>query len=72
MSIDISNLPKPSASMRDQLSEYLKTLPKDVSIQEIMYHLHVRTQILEAQEEIRNGRFYTNEQAKDMLKKWLQ
>lgn len=37
--------------VRDQLIEYLKTLPINISLDEILYHLHVRKQIEEAQEE---------------------
>jgi hypothetical protein len=58
--------------VRDQIIEFLKTLPEDTSLKDILYHLHVRSQIMEAQEEIRKGQYYTDEQALVMLKKWLK
>jgi hypothetical protein len=57
--------------VRDQLIEYLKTLPINISLDEILYHLHVRKQIEDAQEEIKHGNVYTTEQARELLKKWL-
>jgi hypothetical protein len=56
--------------IRDQIIDYLKSLPADTSLQEILYHIHIRGQIIEAQQEIKNGNFYTDEQARELLTKW--
>ena len=54
--------------VRDQIIDYLKSLPTDVSLQEILYHIHIRSQILEAQQEIKDDHFYSDEEALEILK----
>jgi hypothetical protein len=53
---------------RDQIIEYLRSLPANISPKEILYHVYIRSQIIEAQEEIKNGQFYTDEEAAELLK----
>lgn len=38
-------------SAKEQLIEYLRTLPDDISIEEIMYHLYIKETILQRMKE---------------------
>jgi hypothetical protein len=40
---------------RDALISFLKTLPDDVTLEDIMYHLYVQEKILKGLNEIRDG-----------------
>lgn len=52
--------------------ELLNNLPDDSTLDDIQYHLYVLEKIRSGQDEIRNGRYCTHEQAKERLSRWLK
>jgi len=57
---------------RDEVIEIIKTLPAESALNEIIYHLYVKEQILLGQKDARDGKSYTTEEAKERLKKWFK
>jgi stage III sporulation protein SpoIIIAA len=45
----------------------LDRLPDDSTIEDIQYHLHVLMKIRRGQQDIRDGKYYTHEEAKKQL-----
>lgn len=56
---------------KQDVRELLDQLPDDSTIEDIQYHLYVLEKIRRGQDDIRNGRHYTHEQAKERLTRWL-
>jgi len=56
---------------KQEVEMLLHHLPDDSSIEDIQYHLYVLEKIRRGQDDIANGRSYTNEEAKKRLSKWL-
>jgi hypothetical protein len=46
-------------------------LSDDSTIEDIQYHLYVLEKIRRGQDDIRDGRRFTREEAKERLKRWL-
>jgi predicted transcriptional regulator len=59
-------------SAKQEVRELLEHLPEDSTIEDIQYHLYVLEKIRRGQDDIRNGRHFTHEQAKERLAKWLK
>jgi len=59
-----------STVMKD-IKELINHLPEDSTIEDVQYHLYVLEKIRRGQEDIKNGRHYTTEQAKERLSRWL-
>lgn len=57
---------------KQDVKELLDHLPDDTTIEDIQYHLYVLEKIRRGQEDIRNGRHYTHEEAKERLGRWLK
>ncbi len=57
-------------NIKDKISEITKPLSLKVA-NDIFYKIILEKKIKEAEEDIKNGRVYTTEQAKEKLKKWL-
>ena len=51
--------------------QLIKELPDDVTLDEIMYHLHVKQKILRGLEDIKNGKIHDREDVKKMARTWL-
>ena len=49
----------------------LHNLPDNATLDDIQYHLYVLEKIKRGQDDIANGRTYTNAQAKNHLNRWL-
>nr|MDO8112634.1 hypothetical protein [Candidatus Sigynarchaeota archaeon] len=63
---------KTHSSIKEDLMKFLTNQPEDVTIEEIMDFLHVKQQILSGQKALQDGHYYTHEQAKELMKKWLE
>lgn len=59
-------------SAKQEVAEMLNHLPDDSTLEDIQYHLYVLEKIKKGQEDLAQGRSYTQEQAKDRLKRWLK
>ena len=56
---------------KQDVRELLDQLPDDSTIEDIQYHLYVLEKIHRGQEDIRDGRHCSHEQAKERLSRWL-
>ena len=57
-------------NVKEEVIALVKTLPDDTTIEEIMYHLHVKQKVLKGLKDIEEGRAHTLEEVKQMAKKW--
>lgn len=57
---------------KTQLIESIQDMPEEFSVDELMERLIVLQKIEEGQQQIQAGKFYTEEEAKKKLEKWLK
>ena len=57
---------------KTQLLETIQDMPEEFSVDELMEKLMILQKIEEGQEQIKSGKFYTEEEAKQKLGKWLK
>jgi len=60
-----------SNNIKDEVMSLIKKLPDDTTLEEIMYHLYVRQQIMEGLQDIEQGKVYSLKEIKDMSKQWI-
>jgi predicted transcriptional regulator len=60
-----------SNSIKDEVISLIKKLPEDTTLEEIMYHLYVRQQIMEGLQDIEQGKVYSLKEIKEMSKQWI-
>ena len=58
-------------NIKDQIISFIKTLPDDVTLEDIMHHLYVRQKIFRGIKEADEGKKVSNEKAKEIIEKWL-
>jgi len=61
----------PPLSSKDKVLNFIKSLPDDLSVEEITYRLYINERIIKAQQQIIDGNFLTHEDAEERMKKWL-
>lgn len=59
-------------SVKDEIISFLKTLPDDITLEKIIYHLFVKQKILNALDDVEQGRTYSHEEVKALIKKKFQ
>ena len=57
--------------IKEQIISFIKTLPDDVSVEDIMYHLYVREKIFRGLQDADEGKKVSNEKAKEVIEKRL-
>jgi len=57
-------------NIKDQIISFIKTLPDDVTLEDIMYHLYVREKIFRGIKEADESNKVSNEKAKEIIEKW--
>ena len=60
-----------SENIKDQIISFIKTLPDDITLEDIMYHLYVREKIFRGIKDADEGKKVSNEKAKEIIEKWL-
>jgi len=60
------------ATEKENIIEMLKNLPDDVSMEDIIEAIYVRKKIEKGLKDSEEGNLYTHEEAKELLKNWLQ
>ncbi len=60
------------ATEKENIINMIKNLSDDVSMEDIIEAIYVRKKIEKGLKDSEEGRVYTNEEAKELLKKWLQ
>ncbi|HCJ66088.1 MAG TPA: hypothetical protein DHV62_01860 [Elusimicrobia bacterium] len=59
-------------TIKREVISLVKRLPENSTLEEIMEHLYVKQKILKGQRQLETGQFYTHEEAKKIMKKWLR
>ena len=57
---------------RDSVISFLKTLPDDVTLEDIMYHLYVQEKILKGLNEIRDGDVIEDDALDAIVESWSE
>lgn len=57
---------------KQEVSDFLKRLPDDCTLEDIQYHLYVLQKIEHGLKDAEEGRVYTQEEAEKMMTKWLE
>ena len=60
------------STIKEKVVSLVKKLPGNSTLEDIMEHLYVKQKILKGQKQLETGQFYTHEEAKGMMKKWLK
>jgi hypothetical protein len=58
-------------SLKENVEKMLQSLPDDSTIEDIQYYLYVLDKIEKGQQEIRDGKGISHEEAKARLSKWI-
>ncbi len=61
-----------NVSAKQLLIDFLNQLPEDLTLGELMYKLNFEENLMFARKDIREGRVYSQEQAEEIMQKWLQ
>ena len=61
-----------SENLKDQIISFIKSLPDDITIEDIMYHLYVREKISRGIKDADEGKKVSNEKAKEIIEKWFE
>jgi len=59
-------------TIKESVISPVQNLPDGSTQDDIMERLYVRQKILKGQKQLETGQFYTHEEAKEILKKWLK
>ena len=60
------------ATEKENIMEMIKNLPDDISMEDIIEAIYARKKIEKGLKDSEEGNLYTHEEAKELLKKWLQ
>ena len=60
------------ATEKDNIIQMIKELPDNVSMEDIIEAIYVRQKIKKGLKDSEEGRVYTHDEAKEILKKWLE
>ena len=55
---------------KEEVTELLKKLPDNSSLEEIQYHLYVRRKIQRGMKDVEEGRIYTQAEMEKRMEKW--
>jgi predicted transcriptional regulator len=58
-------------TVKQEISDLLKRLPDDCTLEDVQYHLYVIQKIKRGLKDAEEGRVYTQEEVEKMMAKWL-
>ena len=58
-------------TIKEVVISLVKNLPENSTLEDIMEHLYVKQKILKGQRQLETDQFYTHEEAKEIMKEWL-
>lgn len=58
-------------TVKQEVSNLLKRLPDDCTLEDVQYHLYVLQKIERGLKDAKQGRVYTQEEVEKMMSKWL-
>ena len=56
---------------KQEVSDLLKRLPDDCTLEDVQYHLYIIQKIERGLKDAEEGRFYTQEEVEKKMSKWL-
>jgi len=59
-------------TVKQEVSNLLRRLPEDCSLEDVQYHLYVLQKIERGLKDAEEGRVYTQEEVEKMMSKWLE
>jgi len=59
-------------NMKDNVISLIEKMPANSSLEDIMEHLYIKQKILKGEQDLKEGRFYTHEEAKVLMEEWLK
>ncbi len=60
------------ATQKEKIIQMIKNLPDDISLEDIIEAIYVRQKIEKGLKDSNEGNLYINEEAKELLEKWLK
>ncbi len=60
------------ATEKEDILKMIQNLPDDISMEDIIEAIYVRKKIEKGLKDSKEGKLYTNEEAKERLAKWLK
>jgi len=57
---------------KNDVQRLLESLPDDVSLEEIQYHIYVRQKVEKGLQDAAEGRVVTQEEAEERMARWLE
>lgn len=57
---------------KQEVSDLLKRLPDDCTLEDVQYHLYVLQKIERGLKDAEEGRVYTQEEVEKMMTRWLE
>lgn len=58
--------------LKEEVVSLIKKMPEDSTLEDIIEYLYVKQKILKGQRQLETGQFYTNQEAKRIMRKWLK
>jgi hypothetical protein len=59
------------SNLKENVSEMIRRMPDDASLEDMQYHLYVLEKLQRGQADIRDGEGVCHKEAKERLAKWL-
>jgi len=59
------------ATAKVEAGNIIKSLPDDISFEDIQYHLFVAEKLRKSREQIKEGKVFTQKEVEKRLKKWI-
>ena len=59
------------ATAKIEAENIIKSLPDDISFEDIQYHLFVADKLRKSREQINEGKVFTQEEVEKRLEKWI-
>lgn len=59
-------------TVKKEISDLLKRLPEDCTLEDVQYHLYVLQKIERGLKDVEEGRVYTQEKVEKMMAKWIE
>lgn len=58
--------------MKEAVISMVEDMSENSTLEDIMESLYVKQKILKGKEQLETGQFYTHEEAKEIMAKWLE
>ena len=58
-------------SAKEEAIQLIRRLPDDTTLEEIQYHLYVHQKVRRGMRDVEEGKFYSQEEVEERMKRWL-